>query len=310
VCTACAAIANTTVIGAISSTQCYCPTGYYGSPAASPGCSPCAPGGFEGTTAGPSTLVTTVNFCICSKNFYVSLACRLLSRRSRAYAICLAIRSAEMNGWLTPHPASHKLCSHDSAVPPRLQVGASACLACPINAVTLAVGSSAITACGCPAGYFGKGSDATIGCGPCPSIATPYVTGISFDDTSNKLYACVCPANYYFGITAGTPPVGKCNACPSGAITQGPGATDATQCGCADNFWGNPATGGAGCLACPRNSVRPGFNTADTTSAGCTCDRGYWCAAPDPAAHPVGASLACLWPPMHASSRLAQYCAR
>jgi hypothetical protein len=74
VCKACAATANTTVIGATASSQCYCPTGYYGNPSASPGCTACGPGGFEGTTAGPSTLITTVNFCICSKNFYVSEA--------------------------------------------------------------------------------------------------------------------------------------------------------------------------------------------------------------------------------------------
>jgi hypothetical protein len=89
VCTACAAGANTTVLGATSSSQCYCPTGYYGKPAAAPGCSPCAPLGVEGTTAGPSTAITTVSSCICSKNYYV---------------------------------------------------GASACVQCPVNAVTLGSG--------------------------------------------------------------------------------------------------------------------------------------------------------------------------
>ena len=63
--------------------------------------------------------------------------------------------------------------------------------------------TNAITACGCPAGYFGKGSDLTVGCGKCPSISTPYVTGVSFDDTSTATFACSCPANYYFSIAAG-----------------------------------------------------------------------------------------------------------
>ena len=66
-----------------------------------------------------------------------------------------------------------------------------------------AAGTNAITSCGCPAGYFGKGSNVAIGCGPCPSISTPYVTGVSFDDTSAAPFACSCPRNYYFGITAG-----------------------------------------------------------------------------------------------------------
>ena len=80
-------------------------------------------------------------------------------------------------------------------------------------------------------------------------------------------------------LLSGSPPTGACTACPLGAITLSSGATSATECGCATNYWGNPTTGGAGCLACPPNSVRAGFNTADTTSAGCTCDKGYWCAA-------------------------------
>jgi hypothetical protein len=199
--------------------------------------------------------------------------------------------------------------AHATFLLPPLQVGASACVACPLNAVTLAVGSSAITACGCPAGYFGKGSDAAIGCGQCPAISTPYVTGVSFDDTSAAPFACSCPANYYFTSSVALPPVGTCNACPPGAVTQGSGATSSTQCGCADNFWGNPTTGGAGCLACPPNSVRPNFNTADTTSAGCTCDKGYWCAASGhPDDQPVKERLAYLCAPASAMALQACWC--
>ena len=53
-----------------------------------------------------------------------------------------------------------------------LQVGTSACVGCPVSAVTLSTGASSVAACGCPVNYFGNGK--TVGCSPCPSGSTGY----------------------------------------------------------------------------------------------------------------------------------------
>ncbi len=219
-CTPCGIDANTTVVGATSSSQCACPKGYYGDPTLA--CTSC---GVSGTTDGPSTSITTVGNCICEQNYYGG-------------------------GVVTE------------------------CTACPTNAITLTDGANIIESCGCPAGYFGFGSDAAVGCAQCPTGSTTPWTTASFDDTSQANYACVCPKNTYFQITssAGTAPVAACTPCPSGAITATSGSTAVGQCGCPNNWWGDPAT--TGCSICPTNGTRSGFTLLASTE--CTCDKGYY----------------------------------
>jgi hypothetical protein len=55
-------------------------------------------------------------------------------------------------------------------------------------------------------------------------------------------YVVVVLTGYLFASPA-APPVGTCNACPTGAITLNAGAYSATECGCPANTWGNPTTG-------------------------------------------------------------------
>ncbi len=228
VCTACGAGANTTVIGARSSSQCFCPTGYYGNPKAAPGCTPCGTLGFEGTTAGPSTRITTVASCICIKDYYLgATACEACPINAVTLSIGETRRhprrgrtAAAAFGCLEPAHAACRLASLPaSAAPGQRQL-----------APCTAAGANAIQSCGCPAGYFGMGSNLAKGCSPCPAISTPYVTGISFDDTSGAAFACSCPRNYYFEIATGKEHCCGCvwpSTAPALRTERGAGSVDA-----------------------------------------------------------------------------------
>jgi hypothetical protein len=291
-CVACGTGAITVTIGNTSPSQCACPAGFYGNPTVS--CTACPA---NSVRPGSSSTDTSTTGCTCAVGFYwdtATVAC-VACGTGATTAVAGATSSSQCacpTGFYGDPTASCDSCGASGTTDgPSSSITAignciceqnyygggsvTECTACPSGAITLTDGANVIESCGCPAGSFGKGSDDTIGCAACPAGSTTPWTTPSFDDTSAATYACVCPKNSYFEITAGPPLVGSCTACPSGAVTPTSGATTIAQCGCAANFWGNPAA--TGCAACPANGTRPGFTTADTTAAGCTCAKGsYW----------------------------------
>lgn len=256
VCSACDVKSTTNgLLGAISSGQCLCKSGFF-STLGNSSCTACPANTYKSTiTNGASSSV-----CVpCGANSTTNSATGI-----NAQAGCLC-----KSGYYGTGNLNCELCPMGSFKPLPGNGDATVCQSCPSNSITdPSQPPTSSSSCKCIAGFFGL-SGTTITCNPCP--AGYYKSSIG--NGLSSAVCSICPTGTW-GTATGATSLSACNICRRGfegsaSSTPGSGCT-----ACKADFF-KAHDGNAACAPCTTTSTTLN-STGSTSASACKCLPGYY----------------------------------